>query len=150
MSFRRLKILSLLMMLVFLFCACGKKGPPLAPRQEFTLMIKDLQGEWRNGDLQLAGLLKGVKKDEKVSDLVETCRVYYGKYSLSDPPCDGCPINLQGFYEFKAADVIANGEFTCTLPISEQQYIYYFEIRLVSIGEELGPPSNRIKIELKD
>ena len=146
MNVRMLKILALLLVSACLFYACGKKGPPFVPQQEFTPVIKDLQGELRNGNIKLAGAFKGVKKAEEIFDLVEACRVYYGKYSLSDPPCDGCPVNLQDFYEFKIVDVIDMDKFTCTIPDNEQQSIYYIEVRLVGKGEELGPLSNRIKI----
>jgi hypothetical protein len=125
--------------------SCGKKGPPLVAQQDFTIMVKDLQGEWRNDAFQLAGAITGMKSPENLPDMVKTCRVYYGKYSLSDPPCDECPVNFHGFYDLEPDDFMDKDKFKCTIPINKEPGIYYFEVRLVSTGGALGPPSNRIK-----
>ena len=140
----------------FLFClgilvglalaSCGKKGPPFfAPKEAFDVRVSALQGEWEEGYALLSGTVLGPKQ---ATDRVTGCRVFYGQYSAANAPCDGCPIEYQGYYGF-GRETIEAGALACKVPAKGKGRIYFFRVQLVGSNETLGPSSNTVRVDVK-
>lgn len=118
--------------------ACGKKGDPFLPRQAFSARVTDLKGEQVKGDILLKGKITS-------REGLEGARVYYAQYSLENAPCEGCPIEYQGYQAF-GAEVIMEDGFSCDMPAKSEQHIYYFRVNLIGPGGTIGPPSDTVKV----
>lgn len=128
--------------------SCGTKAPPFIPKEEFTARVEDLRGEAVNGEVLLKGNTPGLGGLKRAKGVVRGARVYYGRYPLENPPCDGCPIAYQGFHPF-GPEVISEQGFSCKVPVRSKGEIYYFKVHLVGKSGGIGPPSNRVKIIVK-
>jgi hypothetical protein len=104
--------------------------------------VVDLKGAWQGGYIELRG---SVSDSSGSSPEVSGARVRYAVYPGSDPPCDGCPIEFEGFYTY-GTEVIQSGRFECRIPGALKGNIYYYEVELAGEKGSLGPPSNRVKV----
>jgi hypothetical protein len=118
--------------------SCGKKGDPFLPRKEISAKVTDLQGEREKGDILLRGKIRGPKE-------VEGAKVYYAQYPLGKAPCEGCPIEYQG-YQAYGADVVKEEGFLCRIPVKVRGQVYFFRVNLIGPGGEMGPPSETVKV----
>ncbi|MDY7034958.1 MAG: hypothetical protein SV375_02175 [Thermodesulfobacteriota bacterium] len=130
---------------------CGKKDPPFLPKKEFPLEVVDLKADWVNSYIFLKGKIRGPDGfigPEKAVGLIKGSRVYYAKYPLKDPPCAGCPIEYHGHHGF-GPEVIAKEGFFCRVPGKMRGQIYFFKVHLIGQDETVGPPSLKIRVEVK-
>lgn len=146
MTCRRIITAFLFLGILIGLSSCGKKAPPFLPAKEvFDTRVSDLQGEWEGGYALLRG---GVPGPKEATDRLEGCRVYYGRYSADNPPCDGCPIEYQGHYEF-GRETIEAGALFCKVPAETKDRIYFFRVHLVGPKGILGPPSKTVWVDAK-
>ena len=131
--------------LMVLFPACGKKGPPFLPENKLTIKLDRLTGKWEDGQVRLEGYIKA---DNKNRSDITGCRIYHAWYSADDPPCEGCPIKMAGFREIKEMEV-SGDRFTCDFKEVEKKGIWFFEVRLIGRNSAVGPPSERIKLNIQ-
>lgn len=118
--------------------ACGKKGDPFLPKQEFSARVSELKAERLKGDIALKGKITSPQG-------LEGARVYYGQYSLESAPCETCPIEYQGYQAF-GAEVVTEEGFFCKMPAKSEQHIHYFRVNLIGPSGAIGPPSNMVKV----
>ena len=144
----RLMIPYFLLGVLLFVVSCGKKAPPFLPKQEFSLKITNLRGEWVDGVVLLRGDISGPSGSIKATDLIQGCRVHYGQYPLKNPPCGGCPIQYGGFHEF-GPEVVTDGGLLCKVPAKMKQQIYFYKVHLVGPDSTVGPPSNRIRLDVE-
>ncbi|MBW1803185.1 MAG: hypothetical protein JRJ85_20935, partial [Deltaproteobacteria bacterium] len=91
----------LLYFLLFaILMGCGKKGPPVLVKEDFTSKVSHLKGDWDNGMVLLKGRISGFEGQNRAPGEIKGCRVYYGQYSLKDPPCPTCPIRYHAYHGF--------------------------------------------------
>ena len=133
----------LLFVLILLIPAsCGRKGDPFLPQKSTNARVVDLKGTWQGAYIEL----KGGIADAAGSDSTLTgARVHYAIYPVAEPPCDGCPIEFQGFHTY-GLEAVREGRFFCKIPGAVKGNIYYFEVQLAGEKGVLGPPSNRVKV----
>ena len=124
---------------------CGKKTPPFLPKKEFPFKIGELKGEWINGDLFLKGGIRGPLEPKTAVGRVTGGRIYYARYSIENPPCEGCPIPYQGYREFGPDSITTEGLFL-KVPLKLKKEIGFFKIHLFGPEGVLGPPSNRVRM----
>ena len=117
---------------------CGKKGDPFLPKKEFPARVTDLEGERQKEVIVLRGKISGPKE-------VEGAKVYYAQYPLEKSPCEGCPIEYQGFQAF-GAEVVTEEGFLCRIPVKGQGQIYFFRVNLIGPSETIGPSSDMVKV----
>jgi predicted small lipoprotein YifL len=129
--------------------ACGRKGPPFLPRKEFPVRVTDLEGDWVRGDYFLKGDITDLTGQKTAVDMITGCRVYYGRYPLGNPPCDGCPITYQGYYEF-GREVITEEGFFCKAPGIIQGQINFFKVHLIGPDGSVGPSSDSVQVVVKE
>ena len=145
MNHVRLIIPFLFLGILLASASCGKKAPPFLPKKAFSAKVVDLRGKWVNGYFSLKGDINGLEESKEVMGQVRGCRVYYAKYPLKDPPCDGCPIEYLGHHTF-GPEVITEQGFSCRVPGKIKGQIYFFEVHLIGSDEGVFPPSERIKV----
>lgn len=132
---------ALMLLLCWTLISCGKKGDPFLPAPEANARVSDLQGEWNGESVLLSG-----RSDEAVEEGA-TIRAYYAAYPLDEPPCEGCPIQYQGFQSF-GLEVMSGGGFSCRITEIRPGNVYFFQVRILSPGGSLGPPSHRVRVEV--
>ena len=100
--------------------------------------MTDLEGERQKEVIVLSGKISGPKE-------VEGARVYYAQYPLEKSPCEGCPIEYQGYQAF-GAEVVTEEGFLCRIPVKGQGQAYFFRVNLIGPSEAIGPPSDTVKV----
>lgn len=125
---------------------CGKKGDPTLPRKGFSAGVESLAGAWEGNFIVLRGTLEGVSGPADARDQIQGCRVYYGAYDAKEPPCEDCPVRYHGYHEF-GPEVIAAEGFSCQVPGKRRDTLYFFKVHLIGPEGELGPASNRTKVD---
>jgi hypothetical protein len=133
----------ILAVILMLFSGCGVKGAPFLTEQKvLTFKVDQLEGAWDDKSLVLKGLVQG---DNDSLSLITGCRVHYVWYSLDQPPCEGCPIEMKNFRDI-TGQIISDGQFSCELPAFKQKGICFVMVRLMEEESRLGPSSGRIKL----
>jgi len=125
--------------------SCGKKGDPFLPSKETLGQVTDFEGAWTGEEVLLTGRI------QEPAELGEgrACRVYYAEYPEDRSPCDGCPVEYQGYRSF-GSDIVNRGSFSFRMPEVRRGNVYFFEARLVGLDGSLGPPSNRVRVDVPE
>ena len=134
-----------LVLMVLILSSCGVKGDPFLAQKSTNIRVVDLKGVWQEGYIELKG---GIPDSSGPDSMVTGSRIYYAIYPVAEPPCDGCPIEFQGFYTY-GSEVAREGQFFCKIPGAVKGNIYYFEVQLAGAKGGLGPPSNRAKVAVE-
>jgi hypothetical protein len=122
--------------------SCGRKTAPFLSQKSTTAKVVGLKGAWQGGYIELKGEVAG---REPPDPSITGSRVHYAIYPLAEPPCDGCPIEFQGFHTY-GPEVVREGQFFSKIAGAVKGNIYYFEVQLAGEKGILGPPSNRAKV----
>jgi hypothetical protein len=137
-------IISLLLAILFVPTACGKKGPPFLHEKALLLRVTGLSVEWKYKGFRLKGELVGPKHEIENPSNIKGCRVFYASYPLDAPPCEGCPIEYRLLEEIEG-QVISEGRFLCEILVEKKDGFHFFAVRLIGRKGEIGPYSNRAK-----
>ncbi|RLB12497.1 MAG: hypothetical protein DRG39_01790 [Deltaproteobacteria bacterium] len=139
-----------LVFVIVLFLGCGKKSPPFLPKSRLPFRVTFLEAEKKGNMLILRGEVVGKegKKGFKLSD-IRGCRVYYTRYGFKNLPCESCPIYYGEFKDIEGK-VVKDKDFYCEIGWMNKKGIYFIRVRLLGPGISIGPPSNRVKIEIKE
>jgi len=145
------RISAILLVLLFsaillaLFPACGKKGPPFLPEKKLAARVEGLTGKWVDGMIRLEGSIEGDDRGLGITG----CTVYQAWYPVDKPPCEGCPVEMVGVTE-GVQPTIAKDLFVCDIPVTETKGIWFLEVRLTGSDGAVGPPSARISLQVED
>lgn len=131
--------------LLAFFPACGKKGPPFLPEKRLAARVEGLTGKWVDGTIRLEGSIEGDDKGLGITG----CTVYHAWYPSDKPPCEGCPIKMVVATE-GVQTTFAKGRLSCEIPVTETKGIWFFDVRLTGSDGALGPPSERITLQVED
>ena len=132
------------MLLVFLtlVSGCGKKAPPVAPRQPAMNAVTDLTARIQDGVVTLAW-------HYQPSGVAVTGYAVYGaKQTLSVSPCAGCPLLFEKMETVPLAPGTAaeRQQLTWSQPVTGG-YGYIFKVVPVQSSGAQGPDSNLAKVE---
>ena len=122
--------------------SCGKKGDPFLPRKDFDARVTDLKADQQESSILLEG---SVVFSEIAKNRVMGSRVYFAEYPAESQPCDGCPIEYQGYRSF-GPEVIQDKKFSCRISDVKRNEVYFFKVVLVGPGDIQGPISNFLKV----
>jgi predicted small lipoprotein YifL len=122
--------------------SCGKKGDPFLPQKSFDAKVADLRADQKESSVLLSG---NVLLPENATDKVTGSRVYFAQYSSESPPCEGCPIEYQGYWSF-GSDVIQDKRFFCRIPDIRPNQVYFFKAALVGSEGVQGPFSDLVRV----
>lgn len=142
-------LLILLLAILFVPIACGKKGPPFFNEKDFSLGVAQLSVEWKEGGFSLQGEIVGPENEIETSSNIKGCRVFYACYPVDDPPCEECPVEYRLLEEIDG-QVISEGRFLCEVPEKKENGIYFFTVRLIGQKGEIGPYSDTAKLVIDD
>ncbi len=125
--------------------SCGKKGDPFLPQKSFDAKVADLEAKQEESAVSLTG---SVLFYENARNRVAGSRVYFAQYPSESPPCEGCPIEYQGYRSF-GPEVIQSRRFYCRIPDVRGNQIYFFKVALVGAGDVQGPFSNFVRVAVE-
>jgi predicted small lipoprotein YifL len=111
-------LVPMLIAVVFLLPGCGKKGPPIPPRQKPVPAVSDLKYSIDGDILTLTWTIPREKEKEKTA--FNGFIVYRSKKPISDSPCKNCPKLFQ-----KVSDIPV--DITNDTPGYENKNIEYRE-----------------------
>jgi len=131
--------------LVAIFPACGKKGPPFLPEKAMTAKADRLTAKWVDGEIRLEGSIEG---DDQQSDITG-CTIYHAWYDSDHAPCDGCPVEMSVFTGTTDTTIFGD-RFSCVIPSVKTEGIWFFEVRLTNSRGAVGPPSERVHLKIED
>lgn len=136
-------LIPIIIILVFLLPGCGKKAPPVPPRQKPVPAVSDLKYSIDGDTLILTWTIpKGKEKEKTVPD---GFIVYRYKRPISDSPCKNCPklfkrvsdISIDGHgYENK------NIEYREKI---EKSFIYTYKVVLYTKSGAQSQDSNYVE-----
>ncbi len=143
-------ILTLVFSFFVVLIACGKKSPPFLPKSRLPFKVAFLNAEKKEGFVILKGKVMGKegKRGYRLSD-IRGCRIYYTMYGFKNPPCETCSIYWNEFKDVEG-NVVKDRDFFCEIGWIHKKGIYFIRVRLLGPGISIGPPSNTVKIEIKE
>ncbi|MBW1696914.1 MAG: hypothetical protein JRH18_07695 [Deltaproteobacteria bacterium] len=97
---------------VFFLLSCGKKAPPMPPREKPPAAIKDLSAQVQEDQLVLSWTVPSLKRTGGFY-------VYRSKLPISEPECKKCPVLFT-----RVADISITG-----LPAEEKAFTYNETLR---------------------
>ncbi len=142
-------VFGLIWVIFFVLLACGKKGPPFIPEREITLLVEQLNAEWKEGAFYLTGTVVDVQDNAENATDITGCRVYHAWYPLHNPPCEGCPIDYGTFNEIRGEFITREG-FSCKIKGTEKRGLHFFKVCLIDRKGESGPYSDEAKLIIED
>jgi len=142
-------VLGLLLSVFFMSAFCGKKGPPFLPEKEIPFRVEQLKAVCDRDVFYLKGTVFGPQGPVGDFSNITGCRIYHACYDLDNPPCEGCPIDYGPFKEIKG-EIVAQGNFSCRVPIKKTKGIHFFKVCLMGPRGETGPFSDRAKLVIEN
>ena len=119
--------LSILSIFVLFVSGCGKKAPPVPPRQKKSHAVNDLRANIDGGTLKLTWAIPREKGEimPRLSDFI----VYRSKMLHSDSDCKNCPVLFKRVadipIEAKGSEYMKKGNSTYTETLKKgYRYIY--------------------------
>ncbi len=126
-------ILSFAILMILVFTACGKKGPPVPPGIPNLPAVSGFSHVIDGDFVRLVW-----NKPEIASSTLKGYVVHRSKTSVGSDNCDGCPISFQ-----RVAEISAGSENFDEL--IEKGYDYIYKVVAVSIYDSTSPDSKLIK-----
>jgi predicted small lipoprotein YifL len=143
-SRRSLIFILIMIMVPFLFLhGCGRKGPPVPPKQPAAAAVKDLSLSI-NGDMVLLNWTVPDEMKETGSGIKEFI-VHRGKQKLSNGDCRNCPANFRPVAEVPAEAETAGKGMKYGERV-EKGFKYVFKVTAVSRAGTEGGDSNHVEI----
>jgi predicted small lipoprotein YifL len=128
---------------IFLTCmmaGCGKKGPPVPPRQTKPPRITDLSATIAGDKVQLSWTV-----ERPLPHGLDGFLVYRSKTALSEPICETCPIVFQRIADIPIKDKntgkFKGGKMTYVEDL-EKGYRYIYKVNAYMENKETGKDSN--------
>jgi len=135
-----------IIILVFLLPGCGKKGPPVPPRQEPVPAVSDLKYGIDDNILTLTWTIP--KEKEKAKSAPDGFIVYRSKRPISDSDCKNCPKLFQKVSDIPADITIdASGYENKNIEYREEiakGFVYTYKVVLYTKSGAQSRDSNYI------
>ncbi len=133
-------LLFLLFAIVPILTGCGKKGPPVAPRQAPLPVISDLTAAVENDAVRLWWTLP--KSSGQAAAVAAGFFVSRSKTALSVADCEDCPLMFE-----RIADIPLRGELAGEKKWEYQEsvekgYRYIYQVTVYNRDGDEGPNSN--------
>jgi hypothetical protein len=128
--------------------ACGRKGPPVAPRQIPPPAVADLAGHLQEDHLVLTWSLAAdaAQRDPEPAGF----NLYRARRALSEAACDNCPkiFEASARIAFAPADTSVAGKLHWRYEVPlEKGFHYIFKLRTVLADGQEGPDSNLVELD---
>ncbi len=126
--------------------ACGKKGPPIPRPVDFSAAVRNFNAAVEVDSIVFSG--EGYGKNSHLES-VSGCIVQHARYPAGEKPCRGCPVDYRESKRIEGP-VLENGAFSCRMPWKGNPGIHFFRVSLLGPGDETGPPSEAVSVELRE
>ena len=140
-------LIPLIIILVFLLPGCGKKAPPIHPRQKPVPAVSDLKYSIDGDILTLTWTIP--KGKEKAKTAPDGFIVYRSKRPISDSPCKNCPKLFQKVSDIPAdIKIDAPGYENKNIEYREEiekGFVYTYKVVLYTKSGVAGADSNYIE-----
>ncbi len=127
-----------LILLIFFFTGCGKKGPPVPPGQKSIPAVTDLSYSIDNNML----ILSWSKPTEKGKADPAGFAIYRSRKKIEDQDCKGCPGTFKQIAHITAQGTKDTFEYKDQLKAG---YHYIYRIRVYTKNKIHGQSSNIIE-----
>jgi hypothetical protein len=134
-----------LLVLLFIFVlptcfliSCGKKGPPLPPREKPLPAITDLKEEIQNGQLTLTWTVSTVKR-------ASGFYVYRSKTGVSEPECKDCPVLFTRLADIPITRGVGEEKTFMYTETVEKGYRYIYKVTVYSQAGLVSSDSNYVE-----
>lgn len=131
-----------------LFSGCGKKAPPLPPRQIQPPAVNDLTSSVDGNLLELNWTYPVDKKN--TASGVSGFIVYRSKQKLSEPECEVCPVTFERVEDIpirvKHAESVIKGVMTYN-EVLEKGFRYRYKVTVYTNKGLSGSDSNLVDFE---
>ncbi|MBU4010432.1 MAG: hypothetical protein KJ882_06670 [Proteobacteria bacterium] len=117
------------MLVLLSVSSCGRKGPPVAPRQVAVPAVNDLESIIEINNVILTWTVPKTK--EKESPPITGFVIHQAKYSVSEDFCENCPINYKPVAEV-AADFNGNDRKIKYIKQLDKGFKYFFKVTAFS------------------
>lgn len=124
---------------------CGRKGPPVAPRQLAVPAVNELKSLVEGNNVMLEWNVPETK--EKKAPRVTGFVIYQAKYPVAEDICENCPINYKPVAEVSADSAGKDGSIRYIRQL-EKGFKYFFKV--TAFSKNVKPESrdsNIIKIK---
>ena len=141
------RYLAILLCMLFLLSACGRKALPLPPGKVYPTAGVVLEGVVANDQAELSWYL-----DEKAADFysdIELFYLYRAVLPRSEKQCLNCPLTFERIAEISSIShqKLSDGKRLWRYAVSVDSSLrYIFKINVLSSGN-LGPDSNYVELE---
>jgi len=120
---------------------CGKKGPPVPPRQIALPPVNDLLLSLEDDRVVLTWTVPEIK--EKKGPLIEGFVVHMAKNPVQESECKNCPVRYKAVAEIPAGSAEKSGKMKYTGQL-EKGYKYSFKVTAFSEGPASGSKDSNI------
>jgi hypothetical protein len=136
-------LVALLLVAPVLCGGCGKKAPPVAPRQPAMKAVGDLSAHSQDGLVVLTW------HHHPVSSGVTGYVVFRAQHAISTPDCPGCPL----LFEKTETIALDPDRYTTRHQLTYSQDVpggfrYTYKVVPVQSSGAQGPDSNRVVVEV--
>lgn len=136
----------LLVLLCLTPVACGKKGPPVAPRTSPFPVVNDLLAKGEGNLVRLVWTMPA--KPPANEPQVAGFYVNRSKTAIAQATCTDCPLTFERIADIPAANgapAPGKPQFSFTDQV-EKGFRYFYQVQVVTTAREEGPESNRVEI----
>ena len=128
--------------LIFFFASCGKKGPPIPPREQPPPAVRDLSMELLDDFLTLTWTVPKGKK--KIVSGFAGFLVYRSQKSVSEKECKGCPVLFTRVADIPVAGEVSGDSMTFSETL-EKGYRYIYKVTVYTKAGLFSGDSNLIE-----
>jgi len=122
---------------------CGKKGPPVPPRQTVAPAVKDLSSNIDGDMIVMTWTVPDEMKDKSAG--IKGFVVHRAKQKISDGDCRNCPVNFKPVAEIPAETKIPAKKMKYAEPL-EKGYKYVFKVIVISNTGTDSSDSNYVEV----
>ncbi|MDP3284394.1 MAG: hypothetical protein Q8M56_08205 [Desulfobacterales bacterium] len=127
---------------VFLFLSgCGKKGPPVPPRQVVLPAVNDLVSVLEDDRVILTWTVPEIK--EKKGPIITGFVVHKAKNPVQESECKNCPVQYKAVAEIMAGSKGKDGKMKSVGQL-EKGFKYFFKVTPFSEGTASGSRDSNI------
>ena len=140
----------LLLVALCMTAACGKKGPPRAPRAVIPPAVSDLRADAEGSRIELSWSIP--RRDGDVVEGIEGFQIFRFKTEDPEKLCVGCPVEFRKFEEVDLDTRAGRGagigdeDRVTVYDALQPGYGYMYKVRVVHESGGLSKDSNLVKV----
>lgn len=124
---------------------CGKKAPPVAPKQPPVPAVKDLAAVYKIGRIVLQWHHPGGDPPAVAYQVLQS------RHAVSRPACPGCPLIFERLTTETVPETLRTQRFLLEVDVpAAPGFIYHFKVVPLQFSGASGPDSNVVHVTVGD